>query len=353
MNYIVNKRSFTDGSKNIILFILLFFALLLLFIFNVAFGSVNIALTDLFSILLGSGSEDGPAYYIIHRSRLPQAVTATLAGAALAVGGLQMQALFRNPLADPSILGVSSGAGLGVAVVLMMGGISGFVLSKMGWVGHLTITTAAFAGALLVLFFILMLANKLRDNAMLLIAGIMVGYGASALVGILKFYSMQEDVHAFVIWGLGSFASVSWSRMEVFFPVLMVALAGSLLLIKPLNLMMLGDNYASNLGVNIRLFRFLILGCTGLLTATVTAFCGPIAFLGLAVPHLTRGVFKTSNQQILVPAVMLSGAIVALFSNLIARMPGFDGALPINAVTSMIGAPVVIWVILRNRKVLQ
>ncbi len=325
---------------------------LILFMLNIALGSVNIPLKEVVKGLLGYETELESWSYIIQRSRLPQAITAILAGAGLAVGGLQMQALFRNPLADPAILGVSSGAGLGVAMVLMMGSFGGFALSALGWIGHLTVTTAAFAGAMAILFLVLLLANRLRDNAMLLIAGIMVGYAASALVGVLKFYSMKEDVHAFVIWGLGSFSSVSWTRMEVFFPVVMVGLIGSLLLIKPLNLMVLGDNYASNLGVNIRMSRFLILACTGLLTAVITAFCGPIAFLGLAVPHLTRGLFKTSNQQVLVPAVMVAGAILALFSNLIARLPGFDGALPINAVTSMIGAPVVISVILNNRKLM-
>lgn len=325
---------------------------LILFMLNIALGSVNIPLKEVVKVLLGYETEFESWSYIIHRSRLPQAVTAILAGAGLAVGGLQMQALFRNPLADPAILGVSSGAGLGVAMVLMMGSFGGVALSALGWIGHLTVTTAAFAGAMAILFLVLLLANRLRDNAMLLIAGIMVGYAASALVGVLKFYSMKEDVHAFVIWGLGSFSSVSWTRMEVFFPVVMVGLIGSLLLIKPLNLMVLGDNYASNLGVNIRMSRFLILACTGLLTAVITAFCGPIAFLGLAVPHLTRGLFKTSNQQVLVPAVMVAGAILALFSNLVARLPGFDGALPINAVTSMIGAPVVISVILNNRKLM-
>jgi iron complex transport system permease protein len=343
----------THSHRYIILISVLLIAGILLFLLNIALGTVYIPLKDVVKSLLGYEVAVESWSYIILGSRLPQAVTAVLAGAGLAVGGLQMQALFRNPLVGPSILGVSSGAGLGVALVLMMGSLGGFALSGLGWVGHLTITTAAFGGAMSVLFLILILANRLRDNAMLLIAGIMLGYAASALVGILKFYSMKEDVHAFVIWGLGSFSSVSWTKMDVFFPVVAIGLIGSLLLIKPLNLMVLGDNYASNLGTNIRLARFLILTCTGLLTATITAFCGPIAFLGLAVPHLTRGMFCTSNQQVLVPAVMVAGAILALFSNLIARLPGFDGALPINAVTSMIGAPVVISVILKNRKLIQ
>jgi iron complex transport system permease protein len=336
-----------------LLMILLTIIGLLLFLTNIALGSVYIPLPQVVKALIGSPVEVDSWIFIVQKTRLPQAITAILAGAGLSVGGLQMQALFRNPLADPSILGVSSGAGLGVAVVLMFGGLSGFALSTLGWLGHLTVTMAAFVGAMVVLFLILILANRLRDNAMLLITGIMVGYAASALIGILKFYSMKEDVHSYVIWGLGSFSSVSWVRMEVFFPVVLIGLIGSVLLIKPLNIMTLGDEYASNLGININRSRFWVLMCTGILTATITAFCGPIAFIGLAVPHLTKGLFRTSNQQLLVPAVMISGAILALFCNLIARLPGFDGALPINAVTSMIGAPVVISVILRGRKLIQ
>ncbi|WP_291860289.1 iron ABC transporter permease, partial [Marinilabilia sp.] len=278
------------------------------------------------------------------------AITAILAGAGLAVGGLQMQTLFRNPLAGPSILGISSGAGLGVALVLLLAGkIGGVALSHLGWTGHLSVALAAFAGATLVLTLVLFLSRHLKDNAMLLIIGIMVGYAASALVGILKFYSMKEDVHAYVIWGLGSFSTVSWSQMGVLFPVVTIALFASFFLVKPLNVMLLGEQYAGNLGINIKVSRLLIILCTGLLTATITAFCGPIAFLGLAVPHLTKGLFRTSDHKVLIPAVILAGIAVALFSNLIARLPGFDGALPINAVTSMIGAPVVIWVILKGK----
>jgi iron complex transport system permease protein len=208
---------------------------------------------------------------------------------------------------------------------------------------------AAFAGASLVLTLVLFLSRHLRDNAMLLIIGIMVGYAASALVGILKFYSMKEDVHAYVIWGLGSFSTVSWSQMWVLFPIIILGLLGSFFLVKPLNVMLLGEQYAGNLGINIALSRLLIILCTGLLTATITAFCGPIAFLGLAVPHLTKGLLRTSDHKVLLPAVMLAGIVVALFSNLVARLPGFEGALPINAVTSIIGAPVVISVILKRR----
>jgi iron complex transport system permease protein len=263
---------------------------------------------------------------------------------------LQMQTLFRNPLAGPSILGISSGAGLGVALVLLLAGrIGGIAMSHLGWAGHLSVTIAAFIGASLVLTVVLYLSRHLKDNAMLLIVGIMVGYAATALVGVLKFYSMKEDVHAYVIWGLGSFSTVSWSQMWVLSPIVLFGLVASFFLAKPLNVLLLGERYAGNLGINIGQSRLLIILCTGLLTATVTAFCGPIAFLGLAVPHLTKGLFRTSDHKVLLPAVVLSGMAVALFSNFIAGLPGFDGALPINSVTSIIGAPVVISVILKKR----
>ena len=323
---------------------------LTLFVLNLILGSVNIPFWSVMQALAGDIQMNDSWRLIVLKSRLPQAITAILAGAGLAVGGLQMQTLFRNPLAGPSILGISSGAGLGVALVLLVAGkIGGVALSHLGFTGHLSVALAAFAGASLVLTMVLFLSRHLKDNAMLLIVGIMVGYAASALVGILKFYSMKEDVHAYVIWGLGSFSTVSWSQMGVLFPVVTLGLLGSFFLVKPLNVMLLGEQYAGNLGINISLSRLLIILCTGLLTATITAFCGPIAFLGLAVPHLTKGLFRTSDHKVLIPAVILAGIAVALFSNLIARLPGFDGALPINAVTSMIGAPVVIWVILKGK----
>ncbi|WP_462317913.1 iron chelate uptake ABC transporter family permease subunit, partial [Marinilabilia sp.] len=247
-----------------------------LFLLNLIFGSVSIPIEEVIKILLGNGSTEESWRLIVLKSRLPQTVTAILAGAGLAVGGLQMQTLFRNPLAGPSILGISSGAGLGVALVLLLAGkIGGVALSHLGWTGHLSVAIAAFAGASLVLTLVLFLSRHLKDNAMLLIVGIMVGYAASALVGILKFYSMKEDVHAYVIWGLGSFSTVSWSQMWVLFPIVSIGLLGSFFLVKPLNVMLLGEQYAGNLGINITLSRLQIILCTGLLTATITAFCGP------------------------------------------------------------------------------
>ena len=315
---------------------------------NIAIGTIYIPFQNVVEILFGKESNPESWAIIINKSRLPQALTAVLAGAGLAVSGLQMQTLFRNPLADPSILGVSSGAGLGVALILMAGSIGGIALSSLGIFGYLTVTVAAMSGAMAVLFVLLFLSRRLKNNVTLLIAGIMIGYIAASLISILKFYGMKEDVHSFVIWGLGSFSSVSWNKMQIFCPSVLIGLICSFLLIKPLNILSLGENYAKNLGVNVKKSRFFILLITGFLTAVITAFCGPVAFLGLAVPHITKGILHTSNQRILVPTVMLSGAALALLCNLIARLPGFDGALPINAVTGIIGAPIVIWAILKK-----
>ncbi len=337
--------------KWILGFGLLVAMLLLLFLANIGFGSVSIPFDEIMKVMLGEEASRNAYTSIILKSRLPQTITAVLAGAGLAVGGLQMQTLFRNPLAGPSILGISSGAGLGVAlVVLFAGNILGVSISGYGLLGHMTVVGAAFLGAFMILLLIVFFARALRDNTILLIVGIMIGYAASAIIGVMKFYSPKEDVHAYVIWGLGSFANVTWEHLMILIPVVALGLVMSLLLIKPLNVLVLGENYAENLGINIKNTRLAILLCTGLLTAAITAFCGPIAFLGLAVPHLTKGLFRTSDQKILMPAVILAGAVLALFCNIIARLPGFDGALPINVVTGLIGAPIVISVIIKRRK---
>ncbi len=337
--------------KWILGFGLLVAMLLLLFLANIGFGSVSIPFDEIMKVMLGEEASRNAYTSIILKSRLPQTITAVLAGAGLAVGGLQMQTLFHNPLAGPSILGISSGAGLGVAlVVLFAGNILGVSISGYGLLGHMTVVGAAFLGAFMILLLIVFFARALRDNTILLIVGIMIGYAASAIIGVMKFYSPKEDVHAYVIWGLGSFANVTWEHLMILIPVVALGLVMSLLLIKPLNVLVLGENYAENLGINIKNTRLAILLCTGLLTAAITAFCGPIAFLGLAVPHLTKGLFRTSDQKILMPAVILAGAVLALFCNIIARLPGFDGALPINVVTGLIGAPIVISVIIKRRK---
>lgn len=332
-------------------FIALSGLLLILFVLNLLIGSVYIPLKELKLAFFSPEIADPTIVHIIFKSRLPQAITALLAGAALAVTGLQLQTIFRNPLADPSILGISSGASLGVALIVMLtGSVGGVMMSTLGVMGSLAITLAAFSGAFVVLLIILQLSRTLNNNAVLLIAGIMIGYAAGAFIDILKYMSPKEDVYAYVIWGMGSFANITNDQLVYFVPVVILGLAWSIFMIKPLNIMHLGDNYSTNLGLNIRLTRFLILSNTGLLTAIITAFCGPIAFIGLAVPHLTRSVIRTSNHAILLPGVMIGGATLALFCNLASRLPGIEGTLPVNSVTAMIGAPVVLWVLIKKRK---
>ena len=308
-----------------------------------------IPFADLFNVFFGSESNPTVSTIVLDY-RLPQAVTALFAGAALSVAGLLMQTLFRNPLADPSMLGISSGAGLGVAITILLTGIlGGSALSTMGIWSNLGVSLAAFVGATLVLMLILGFSSRVRNMTTLIIIGLMVSYLAGSLTDIMKFFSMKEDIHAFVIWGMGSFSAVGTSKLTFFSISIIIGLFASLFMSKNLNIILLGDLYAENLGVNVKRNNLFIILVSGYLTAIVTAYCGPIAFLGLAIPHLTRFIFKTSDHRILVPAVMLIGMVVSLLCNLVARMPGFEGNLPINAVTAFIGAPIVIWVILRKR----
>lgn len=322
---------------------------ILLFVFNLFVGSVTIPFSDLFNVFFGLESNPTVSTIVLDY-RLPQAVTALFAGAALSVAGLLMQTLFRNPLADPSMLGISSGAGLGVAITILLTGIlGGSALSTMGIWSNLGVSLAAFVGATLVLMLILGFSSRVRNMTTLIIIGLMVSYLAGSLTDIMKFFSMKEDIHAFVIWGMGSFSAVGTSKLTFFSISIIIGLFASLFMSKNLNIILLGDLYAENLGVNVKRNNLFIILVSGYLTAIVTAYCGPIAFLGLAIPHLTRFIFKTSDHRILVPAVMLIGMVVSLLCNLVARMPGFEGNLPINAVTAFIGAPIVIWVILRKR----
>ena len=305
-------------------FILLIMLSIVVFLFlNMVLGSVRIPMSAVWHIFTGTGDEPQTWQNIIWKSRFPQALTALVAGAGLSISGLQMQTVFRNPLAGPSVLGISSGASMGVAfVVLFSGSIGGVALSHLGLFGEVT----------------------------LLIIGVMIGYLANAIIGILKFFSVEEDIKTYVIWGLGSFSRVSGNQMMLFVTIMAILIPLSFLLVKTLNLLMLGDGYARNLGLNIKRARVLVITCSGVLTAIVTAYCGPIIFLGLAVPHLCRAVFQTSDHRLLMPACLVMGASLALACNLIARMPGFEGALPVNSVTALIGAPVVASVLFRKRK---
>ena len=329
----------------------LILSIVLFFFLNLLLGSVSIPAGEVMSILIGLPSESAIWENIILKSRIPQTLTAIMAGSGLAASGLLMQTVFRNPLAGPSVLGISSGASLGVAfVVLLSGSIGGVALSKLGVIGEVTITVSAIVGSMLIMALIAFVAQKVRGNVTLLIMGVMIGYIANAVIGVLKFFSAEEDIRAYVIWGLGSFARVSGDQTTVFIVLMLILLPLTLLLIKTLNLLLLGDSYAKNLGLNIKRARLVVISYAGVLVAIVTAYCGPIVFLGLAVPHLCRGIFRTSNHATILPASILAGASLALLCNLIARMPGFEGALPVNSVTALVGAPVVMWVLFNRRK---
>ena len=326
-------------------------ALGVFFLLNLLLGSVPIPLRAICEMLLGSEEQPVVWQNILWKSRVPQALTALVAGAALSVSGLQMQTVFRNPLADPSVLGVSAGASLGVAfVVLLSGALGGVALSRLGYLGEIALSVAAILGSLSVLALIVFISTKVKGNVTLLIIGVMIGYVANAIIGVLKFFSVEEDIRAYVIWGLGSFARVSGDQMLLFVTLMTLLIPLSFLLIKTMNLLLLGSNYARNLGLNIHRARLLVILSAGILVAIVTAYCGPIMFIGLAVPHLARTLFRSSDHRVLMPATVLIGATLALACNLIASMPGFEGALPLNSVTALIGAPVVASVLFRKRK---
>lgn len=323
---------------------------LILILANLAWGSVKIPLDAVIDICLGQEVEKESWSFIVVESRLPQALTALLAGASLAIAGLLLQTAFNNPLAGPSILGVNSGAGLGVAVVMLLlgGSISGngFMLS-----GTLAMLAGAMAGAIVVLGVIIAFASMVKSNLMLLIIGIMVGYITSSAISLLNFSSTTEGVFSYTIWGLGDFSGISTGQMPFFATATLAGLFGALLLIKPLNALLLGERYAANLGVNVRLTRVGLLLCTGWLTAVVTAYCGPISFIGLAVPHIARLLLQSSDHRWVVPATMLTGSIVALLCNLLCVLPDDLGIIPLNAVTPLFGAPVIIYVIVNQRKI--
>ena len=321
---------------------------IVLFALNLLLGSVKIPTADVVSILLGNEASKASWQFIVLESRLPQAITATLCGAALAVSGLMLQTAFRNPLAGPSVFGVNSGAGLGVALVMLFLG-GGLSVGSVSITGFAAILLAAFVGAMTVMAIIFFFSTLVRNSVMLLIIGIMIGYISNSAISLLNFFATDEGVKSYMVWGMGSFGGVSMTNMPVFAIVTLAGLFGALLLIKPLNALMLGDRYAENLGVNIMRVRNWLLIVTGLLTAITTAFCGPVAFIGLAVPHIARLLLTTDNHRQLLPATLLCGSVVALVCNLICYLPGESGVIPLNAVTPLIGAPVIIYVIARKR----
>ena len=323
-------------------------AVIVLFVLNLLLGSVSIPARDVVSILLGNEASKASWQFIVLESRLPQAITATLCGAALAVSGLMLQTAFRNPLAGPSVFGINSGAGLGVALVMLFLG-GGLSVGSVSITGFAAILSAAFVGAMTVMAIIFFFSTLVRNSVMLLIIGIMIGYISNSAISLLNFFATDEGVKSYMVWGMGSFGGVSMANMPVFAIVTMAGLFGALLLIKPLNALMLGDRYAENLGVNIMRVRNWLLIVTGVLTAITTAFCGPVAFIGLAVPHIARLLLTTDNHRQLLPATLLCGSVVALVCNLICYLPGESGVIPLNAVTPLIGAPVIIYVIARKR----
>ena len=335
-------------KRNVCIILLLVAGIIMLFAMSLIVGSVRIPLADVCDILFDKFDGKESWKYIIMENRLPQALTAMLCGASLAVCGLMLQTAFRNPLAGPDVFGISSGAGLGVAIVMLF--LGGSVSTTMFTVsGFLAILTSAFIGAIVVTMIILFLSTMVRNSVLLLIVGLMVGYVSSSAVALLNFFASEEGVKSYMVWGMGNFGGVSMNHMLLFALLCLVGIIASIFLIKPLNIMLLGTQYAESLGINIRQIRNLLLVTVGLLTAVTTAFCGPVSFIGLAIPHISRLLFRTDNHQILLPGTVLTGAVIALFCNLICYLPGELGIIPLNAVTPLIGAPVIIYVIIKRR----
>lgn len=315
---------------------------------NLLVGSVHIPADEVVRLLTGHSGSNPSWQFIVLQSRLPQALTALLSGGALAVSGLMLQTAFRNPLAGPDVFGINSGAGLGVALVMLaMGG--SLTAGNITFTGFMAVLLAAFAGAMLVTAVIFAFSSMMRNNVMLLIVGLMIGYLTNSAISLLNFFATEEGVRSYMIWGMGNFSSVSMAQIPLFASVTLIGLIATILLVKPLNAMLLGTQYAENLGFNIKRLRNILLIITGLLTAVVTAFCGPVAFIGLAVPHMARLLLRTDNHRLLLPGTILCGMIVALLCNLICSLPGRAGIIPLNAVTPLIGAPVIIYVIVRRK----
>lgn len=324
--------------------------LLFCFFVNISLGSVSIPLNSIFGSLFGT-VENSTWQIIITEFRLPKAITAILVGSGLGISGLLMQTLFRNPLAGPFVLGISSGASLGVALVILGSGLfGGFFATAL--VSKWSVVIAASLGSFLVLLAVLAVSSKVRDTMAILIIGLMFGSITAAVVSVLSYFSSAEQLQQYIFWGFGSLSNLSWNELLIFFGIYSAGILMSILSIKSLNSLLLGDNYAKSLGLNLKQSRLIIIIATSLIAGTITAFAGPIAFIGLAIPHLTRQIFKTSNHKVLLPAVFLFGAIVMLICDSIAQVPASDYTLPINAITALVGAPVVIWLLVRQKKMM-
>ena len=332
-------------------FTALFLVLLLCLLINLSLGSVTIPFKDTFNAVFGGPVEQESWYYIIRNYRIPKAFTAILVGSGLSLSGLLMQTLFRNPLAGPFVLGISSGASLGAAI-LIMGTVllSGWV--TFGFVNDVSLTIAASTGSFAVLLAVMSIASRIKDTMALLIIGLMFGSITAAAVTVLSYFTSAEKLQQYIYWSFGSVGNLSWPQLALLSGCILLGIVLSVLSIKSLNALLLGENYARSLGVRMKRSRYLIITATGLLAGSVTAFAGPIAFIGLAVPHLTRQIFDTTNHRVLVPAVLLYGAILLLLCDTLAQLPTSAQVLPINAITSMVGAPVVIWLLVRKKKMI-
>lgn len=331
-------------------FVLLLAVLVLCFFINLSLGSISIPIKSIFYSLFGT-IENSTWEVIISDYRLPKALTAILVGSGLGISGLLMQTLFRNPLAGPFVLGISSGASLGVALVILGSGLFGGLFATV-LISKWSIVIASSLGSFLVLLAVLAVSSKVRDTMAILIIGLMFGSITAAVVSVLSYFSSAEQLQQYIFWGFGSLSNLSWSELLIFFIIYLIGIALSITSIKGLNSLLLGDNYAKSLGLNLKQSRFILILATSLIAGTITAFAGPIAFIGLAIPHLTRQIFKSSNHKVLIPAVFLFGAIVMLICDSIAQLPGSDYTLPINAITALVGAPVVIWLLVRQRKMM-
>ena len=332
-----------------IIIVFLIVAMLLLAMANLLWGSLGIPVADVMRILLGGQVAEHPQWtYIILESRVPQMLTALLCGMSLSTCGLMLQTLFRNPLAGPSILGIDAGANLGVALVMLS--LSGTItFGSLSVSGYLLVIVAAMLGALCIMLLLLLLSSLLRNQVMLLITGVVISYVTGSVISLLNYSATEEGVHNYIVWGMGNFSGVSMDRLPLFCILILMGLLGALLLVKPLDAILLGERYATNLGVNVHRTRNWLLLCTGLLTATTTAFCGPISFLGLAVPHIARLTLRTSRHRVMLPGSMLMGACLTLLCNLLCTMPASGSIIPVNVITPLIGAPVILYVILKRR----
>ncbi|MFJ1733656.1 FecCD family ABC transporter permease [Streptomyces sp. NPDC088254] len=347
-------RAIGPGRRRLAVVLALAAGTATLFILAVATGSHPVPVAEVVRVLFGGTAEDPRWTVIVEQVRLPRALTATAVGAALAVAGVQMQTLFRNALADPFSLGVSSGASMGVAAVVVgTGGVTGSFTGDLAGLGRVGVVIAASLGAAAVLALVLLLSRWVRSAVTLLVIGVMIGSAATAVVGVMLVYARPERAQQFVVWGLGSFGATTWPDLHVMLPVVGAGLLTALLTAKRLNALLLGEDYARTMGLNVRRSRDLALFGTALLAGAATAFCGPIAFLGLAVPHLTRVALGTSDHRALIPASMLAGAFLALACALLSQPPGTDSVLPLNAVTSLFGAPIVIAFLIRSRRGVQ